>query len=274
MSASSSSSQAAARASTRRRGQRVHDTDEDVVVVQDHEGHPGALVPARGIGGTTSLSQVKAAMNVNPALLVALKAVDEMKTTLLRHSYAVMTIDDAGLRNAITFTATEAQGWFSGTSDAEKRAIQQVAATGGTVNDAGNRLPKHGYTCVRSYDGRVNKEALDICWEGGRIAQQATVTILPPSQDRQPAFSRASKGKYRAGYKTLEEIAEQTLRTAAVAVGLEAQDLTPLLATTGSLGQGAFLSFLSILFLSTLTRLFQQNSNPPQAKLLLPTYRC
>jgi len=125
---SSSSSQAAARASTRRCGQRVQDTEEDVAVVQDHEGHPGALVPARGHGGT-SLSQMKAVMNVDPALLVALKAVDEMKTTLLQHSYAVMTIDDADLRDAITSTATEAQSWFSGTSDAEKRAIQQVAAT-------------------------------------------------------------------------------------------------------------------------------------------------
>jgi len=65
-------------------------------------------------------------MNADPALLMAVKAVDEIKTTLLRHSYAVMTIDDAGLRNAITPTATEARSWFSGTSDAGKRAIQQV----------------------------------------------------------------------------------------------------------------------------------------------------
>lgn len=74
MPASSSSSQAAAQANTRRRGQRVQDTGEDVVVVQDHEGRPLALVPARGVG--ISLSQMKAATNVNPALLVALKGRD------------------------------------------------------------------------------------------------------------------------------------------------------------------------------------------------------
>ena len=80
MPASSSSSQAAAQANTRRRGQHVKNEGDDVHVIKKEEGHRGALATARGVGGI-SLSQMKAVMNVNPALL----AVDHVGNRVAVH---------------------------------------------------------------------------------------------------------------------------------------------------------------------------------------------
>jgi hypothetical protein len=78
------------------------------------------------------------------------------------------------------------------------------------------------------------KEALDICWQGGPTGGYATGTpTFPPSQDPHETYNYA--------YKALEGIAQQALQVVAVAVGLEAQDLMPLLTTSAELDQGALL---------------------------------
>lgn len=91
-----------------------------------------------------SLTQMTAAMGVSRDLRAALKAVEKMEASLLRASYAVASVDDAGLRDDLLATTEKARRFFTDSTAKMKLRIKQDVATAGTVDKTGHRLPKHG----------------------------------------------------------------------------------------------------------------------------------